>query len=673
MNILGYLQKIGRALMVPVATLPAAAIMMGIGYWIDPTGWGSGNAAAALLIKAGAAIIDNMSILFAVGVAYGMSKDKDGAAALAGLVGYYVLTSLLSPGAVSQIQGIPLDQVPKAFGKINNQFVGILTGVIAAELYNRFSQVELHKALAFFSGRRLVPIVTSFVMIFVAFVLMAVWPVIYNGLVTFGMNIKDLGPIGAGIYGFFNRLLIPIGLHHALNSVFWFDVAGINDIPNFMGGAKALAEGKAVLGVTGMYQAGFFPIMMFGLPGAALAIYHTSKPENKVRVASIMIAAGFASFFTGVTEPLEFSFMFVAPLLYLLHAFLAGMSVYIAASMHWISGFGFSAGMVDMVLSSRNPLASHWYMLIVQGAAFFAVYYFAFRTAITALNLKTPGREDDDAQLAVAPSAAAPGNTAELARAYIGVIGGAANVVNVDACITRLRLTVKDADQVNVAAAKGLGASGVIKLNQQNVQIVVGPTAELIAGSLRAQLAGSVVAPGAAAPVVSPAPGALAAAAAAVDGQPHETVLLAPVSGDVVALEDVPDPAFASKAVGEGVAIRPTGKLVVAPCAGTLVSIFNTNHAFAMVTDAGAEIIVHIGIETVKLGGQGFKRLAHAGAEVKAGDPVLELDLDYLKAHAVSTISPVVLSNADEFGALTHMASGAVEAGKTVLFKFRKA
>jgi PTS system N-acetylglucosamine-specific IIC component len=667
-NILGYLQKIGRALMVPVATLPAAAIMMGIGYWIDPTGWGSGSASAALLIKAGSAIIDNMSILFAVGVAYGMSKDKDGAAALAGLVGYYVLTSLLSPGAVSQIQGIPLDQVPKAFGKINNQFVGILTGVIAAELYNRFSHVELHKALAFFSGRRLVPIVTSFVMIGVAFVLMAVWPVIYNGLVTFGLSIKDLGPVGAGIYAFFNRLLIPIGLHHALNSVFWFDVAGINDIPNFLGGAKSLAEGKAVLGVTGMYQAGFFPIMMFGLPGAALAIYHTAKAENKARVASIMIAAGFASFFTGVTEPLEFSFMFVAPLLYVLHAFLAGLSVYVAASMHWISGFGFSAGMVDMVLSSRNPLANHWAMLLVQGAVFFGVYYFAFRTAITALNLKTPGREDDEVDAAPVVAAVASGSTSELAHAYIAVIGGAANVVNVDACITRLRLTVKDADQVNVAAAKGLGASGVIKLNQQNVQIVVGPKAELIADSLRQQLAGSATAAPVAAASPAPAPVAPVVAEPEVD----ELVLLAPVSGEIVALENVPDAAFASKAVGDGVAIRPSSNIVVAPCAGKLASIFNTNHAFAMVTDAGAEIIVHIGIETVKLGGKGFKRLAQAGAEVKAGDPVLELDLDFLAENAVSTISPVVLSNADEFETLTQVASGTVEAGKTVLYKFKK-
>lgn len=528
MNILGYLQKIGRALMVPVATLPAAAIMMGIGYWIDPNGWGSGSAAAAFLIKAGAAIIDNMSILFAVGVAYGMSKDKDGAAALAGLVGYYVLTTLLSPAAVSQIQGIALAQVPKAFSKVNNQFVGILTGVIAAELYNRFSQVELHKALSFFSGRRLVPIVTSFVMIIVAFALMAIWPVIYNGLVSFGVSIKDMGPAGAGIYGFFNRLLIPVGLHHALNSVFWFDVAGINDIPNFLGGAKSLAEGKAVLGVTGMYQAGFFPIMMFGLPGAALAIYHTAKAENKARVASIMIAAGFASFFTGVTEPLEFSFMFVAPLLYVVHALLAGLSVYIAASMHWIAGFGFSAGLVDMVLSSRNPLAKDWYMLIGQGVVFFGIYYFGFRAAIRAFNLKTPGREDGEVEATETPATTVPGGTIELAHAYIDAVGGAGNVMNVDACITRLRLTVHDADLVNVAAAKNLGASGVIKLNKQNVQIVVGPKAELIADSLRAQLAGTVVDKVAAAAPVPVAP----AAAADV----NEIVLLAPVSGEVVAL-----------------------------------------------------------------------------------------------------------------------------------------
>ena len=497
MSVLGYLQRIGRALMVPVAVLPAAAIMMGVGYWIDPVSWGGESAVAAFLIQAGAALIDKMAILFAIGVAYGMSKDKDGSAALAGLVGYLVLTTLLKPNVVAQIQSIPVDQVPAAFKKIENQFVGILCGVIAAELYNRFSGVELNKALAFFSGRRLVPIVTSVVMIFVSFAMMAIWPYIYGGLVHFGESIANLGSVGAGIYGFFNRILIPVGLHHALNSVFWFDVAGINDIPNFLGAAKSLAEGKAILGITGRYQAGFFPIMMFGLPGAALAIYHAAKPENKARVASLMIAAGFASFFTGVTEPLEFAFMFVAPLLYVLHALLTGVSVFIAAQMHWMAGFGFSAGLVDMVLSARNPLAVNWYMLIVQGLVFFAIYYFTFSFAIRKLNLKTPGREPEvvDAVAAPAFAAAAPATsftkaaggseTEHLAQVYLALIGGAANVTNVDACISRLRLTLKDTSKVDEAAAKRAGASGVIRLNSQNVQIIIGPKAELIATAMQ--------------------------------------------------------------------------------------------------------------------------------------------------------------------------------------------
>jgi len=488
-NILGYLQKIGRALMVPVAVLPAAAILMGVGYWIDPNGWGGDSALAAFLIKAGAAIIDNMSVLFAVGVAYGMSKDKDGSAALAGLVGFLVVTTLLSPGAVAQIKSIAIEDVPAAFGKINNQFIGILTGVIAAELYNRFSSVELHKALAFFSGRRLVPIVTSVVMIIVSFILMAVWPVIYGGLVGFGESIVSLGSTGAGIYAFFNRLLIPIGLHHALNSVFWFNVAGINDIPNFLGGQgtidAALAAGKSldqVKGVVGMYQAGFFTIMMFGLPAAALAIYHSAKKENKDKVASIMIAAAFASFFTGVTEPLEFSFMFVAPVLYVIHAVLTGISVFIAASMQWMAGFGFSAGLVDMVLSSRNPLATQWYMLLVQGLVFFGLYYVIFRAVIVKFNLKTPGREDDEA----VPVQAQTTDRTELARQYLEVLGGQENLVTIDACITRLRLTLKDRSIVDERKLKALGAAGVVKLGEQNLQVILGPLAEIIAGEMKA-------------------------------------------------------------------------------------------------------------------------------------------------------------------------------------------
>ncbi|CFQ41251.1 PTS system N-acetylglucosamine-specific transporter subunit IIABC [Yersinia frederiksenii] len=675
MNILSYLQKVGRALMVPVATLPAAAILMGVGYWIDPVSWGGDNALAALFIKSGAAIIDNMSVLFAIGVAYGMSKDKDGAAALTGFVGFLVLTTLCSPAAVSMIQKIPVDQVPAAFGKINNQFVGILVGIISAELYNRFSGVELPKALSFFSGRRLVPILTSFLMIVVAFILMYVWPLIYNALVTFGEYIKDMGSVGAGIYAFFNRLLIPVGLHHALNSVFWFDVAGINDIPNFLGGQQSIDSGKAIVGITGRYQAGFFPIMMFGLPGAALAIYHCARPENKAKVAGIMLAGAFAAFFTGITEPLEFSFMFVAPVLYFLHAVLTGISVFIAASMHWIAGFGFSAGLVDMVLSSRNPLATHWYMLIPQGLVFFAIYYVVFRFTIQKFNLLTPGRElavegseEDGYDVNVDKNPEV--NESEingLARRYIGAIGGSDNLTGIDACITRLRLNVKDSAQVNDSVAKRLGASGVIRLNKQSVQIIVGTRAELIASAMRNVLAGGPV------PAASSTAAASAAKPQAVinTAKTASLVLVSPITGDVVALDQVPDEAFASKAVGEGVAIRPTDKTVVSPANGTIVKIFNTDHAFCLETETGAEIVVHIGIDTVKLNGQGFARLVEEGATVVAGQPVLELDLAYLNANARSMISPVVVSNIDDYAGISVLAGGSVVAGQSPLFEVR--
>ena len=659
--------------MVPVATLPAAAILMGVGYWIDPVGWGGDNALAAFFIKSGSAIIDNMSVLFAIGVAYGMSKDKDGAAALTGFVGFLVLTTLCSPAAVSMIQKIPADQVPAAFGKINNQFVGILVGIISAELYNRFSSVELPKALSFFSGRRLVPILTSFVMIAVAFILMYIWPMIFDGLVNFGEHIQKLGSVGAGVYAFFNRLLIPVGLHHALNSVFWFDVAGINDIPNFLGGAQSIEAGKAVIGITGRYQAGFFPIMMFGLPGAALAIYHCARPENKAKVLGIMMAGAFAAFFTGITEPLEFSFMFVAPVLYVIHAVLTGISVFIAASMQWIAGFGFSAGLVDMVLSSRNPLAVHWYMLILQGLVFFVIYYVVFRFTITKFNLMTPGRE-----LAVAGSEAdgqdvnvsgtATEDVSGLARQYIAAVGGSDNLTGIDACITRLRLNVKDSSLVNEAMAKRLGASGVIRLNKTSVQIIVGFVAEKIANAMKTT--GPV-----AATEATSAPAAAAAPAAvkpqAVANSTTIAALVSPVTGDVVALEQVPDEAFASKAVGDGVAVKPTDKTVVSPAAGTIVKIFNTNHAFCLETEKGAEIVVHMGIDTVALGGQGFKRLVEEGAEVVAGQPVLEMDLDFLNANARSMISPVVCSNIDDFSGLVIKAQGQVVAGQTPLYEIK--
>ena len=473
------LQKLGRALMVPVAVLPAAAILMGIGYWIDPVGCGANSPVAALLIKAGASIIDSMPILFAVGVAYGMSKDKDGAAALAGLVGFLVVTTLLSPAAIAQFTKVDVTAVAPAFGKINNQFVGIVVGVMSASLYDKFYKVELPKALTFFSGRRLVPILTSVAAMLLSLVLYFIWPVLYSGLVTFGKSIVSMGPVGAGIYGFFNRLLIPVGLHHALNGVFWFDVAGLNDIGNFW-------ASKGTKGITGMYQAGFFPIMMFGLLGGALAFVHTARPAQKAKVASIMGAAAFASFFTGVTEPIEFAFMFVAPVLYLLHAVLTGISLFIAASMHWIAGFGFSAGFVDLVLSSRMPMAVNWFMLILQGAVFFAVYYFSFKFVINKMNLMTPGRNpeedvEEDLELDRTSTGSAHSQTAAV---LLEALGGKENIVSVDNCATRLRLEVKDTDKINTALVKRY-SSGILTPSKTTAQIVVGTQVQFVADELK--------------------------------------------------------------------------------------------------------------------------------------------------------------------------------------------
>ncbi|MEM1504382.1 N-acetylglucosamine-specific PTS transporter subunit IIBC [Domibacillus sp. 8LH] len=466
-----YLQNIGRSLMLPVAVLPAAAILMGIGYWIDPAGWGADNAAAAFLIKAGSSIIDNMAILFAVGVALGMSKDKDGSAALSGLVAYLVVTTLLSTDSVAMLQGTDPENVNAAFDKIGNQFIGILSGIVASMMYNRFSHVQLHDALAFFSGKRLVPIMTAVAMLVISGVLFFVWPVIFTALVSFGTAISKLDFIGAGLYGFFNRLLIPTGLHHALNSVFWFDVAGINDIGNFW-------SGTGEKGVTGMYQAGFFPVMMFGLPAAALAMYHTAKTKRKKQAASLLLAAGFASFFTGVTEPLEFSFMFLAPALYVVHAALTGLSLAVAAFFHWTAGFGFSAGLVDFVLSSRLPLANMPYMLLLQGLVFGLIYYVMFRFLIQKFDLKTPGREEETAQM----EDAAPGSRFEKMAAVIYEgLGGDANVASVDNCVTRLRVEVRDMKAVDEAKIKSTGVPGTHVVGPNSIQVIVGTNVQFVA------------------------------------------------------------------------------------------------------------------------------------------------------------------------------------------------
>lgn len=483
-----YLQRLGRSLMLPVAVLPAAALLMGIGYWIDPSGWGGESVIAAFLISAGDSLISNLGILFALGVALGMSKDRDGAAALSGLVAWLVTTKMLSPDTVAMLQDIPVEDVDMAFENIETAFTGILVGLIAAAIYNKFSKTELPQALAFFSGRRLPPIITAVVSLIVVGLFLLVWPVVFGALVAFGTFMSELGALGAGLYGFFNRLLIPTGLHHALNSVFWFDLIGIDDIQNFW-------AGTGELGVTGMYQGGFFPVMMFGLPAGGLAMYHMADTDQKKRVGSLMLAAGIASFFTGVTEPLEFAFMFAAPVLYLIHAVFTGLSLFIAASFGWTAGFGFSAGFVDGFLSFNLPLANKPYMLIVQGLVFAVIYYFGFRWAIQTFNLSTPGRgggldvdDIDDPVTGASPAVASDSPETEYerkARIILDGLGGHENIESLTNCATRLRLEVKDMNKVNEKRIKEADVPGMRTSGKNSVQVIVGTTVEFVANEIR--------------------------------------------------------------------------------------------------------------------------------------------------------------------------------------------
>ena len=469
-----YLQKLGKALMLPVAALPVASIFMGIGYWIDPTGWGANSIISAFLLKAGGALIDNMAILFAIGVGIGMSDDNDGSAGLAGLVSWLVITTVLSSGAVAMYTGADADP---AFGKIATQFTGILSGIIGGACYNKFKNTKLPDALGFFSGKRSVAIMTSFVSLLACVVLFFVWPLVYGGLVGFGKAILSTGAIGAGIYGFLNRLLIPVGLHHALNSVFWFDVAGVNDLANFW-------AGTGETGVTGLYMAGFFPVMMFGLPAAALAMYHTAKPEKKAAAGALLAAAALSSFFTGVTEPLEFAFMFLAPVAYVAHALLTGVSCAIVAALPTRAGFNFSAGLVDYVLSFKAPHALNVFMLLAIGAVFAVIYYVVFRVLITKLNLKTPGREDDDLE-AEKSAVLANNDYTAVAKIILEGLGGKDNVTSIDNCITRLRLEVKDQSKVDEKKIKSAGISGVIRPGKTSVQVIVGTKVQFVADEFK--------------------------------------------------------------------------------------------------------------------------------------------------------------------------------------------
>lgn len=486
-----HLQKLGKALMLPIACLPICGILMGLGYALCPAYMGVPDApttglayvVGCFMIEAGGALINNMALLFAVGVGVGLADENDGTAGLAALVSYLMMTTLLSPGVVGNAApGLYVEGTAGyiAFEKVSgNAFFGILSGIIGGICYNKFRNTKLPDFLAFFSGKRAVAIVTALVSIFAAVILLFVWPIIFSALVALGSSIVEMDAIGAGIYAFLNRLLIPTGLHHALNSVFWTDAIGIGDLTAFWGG---LTESDVTWSV-GMYMSGFFPCMMFGIPGAALAMIRTAKDAKRKATIGIVGAAALCAFICGVTEPFEFAFMFLAFPLYVVYAALYGIFTTITVACGFRAGFCFSAGATDLIFSSSLPAAANTWMILPLGIAAFIVFYFVFLLAIRKWDLKTPGREDD--QKAETELKLSSDNYAAMAAIILEGLGGRDNVVALDHCVTRLRLEVKDHLLIDEAKLKSSGAAGVIRPGKTAVQIIIGTKVQFAFDALR--------------------------------------------------------------------------------------------------------------------------------------------------------------------------------------------
>jgi len=632
---MAFFQKLGKSLMLPVAVLPIAAIFCGVGYWISTASGNNDNLIANFLTLAGGALLDAIPLLFAVGVSIGMAKKTDGTSALAGLVSWLIVTALLSTSSVMKLKGVATpDLVDPAFTKVQNVFTGIICGLIGSFAYNRFKDTKLPDFLAFFSGRRCVAIVSGGISLVVAVVLFFIWPVIYDGLTSFGMFISDLGPWGAGIYGFLNRLLIPLGLHHALNSVFWFDVAGINDLNNFL-------SGNGTFGVTGQYMTGFFPIMMFGLLGASLAMYHTAKSKNKKIVAGLLLSACFASFLVGVTEPIEFAFMFLTPLLYVIHAIFTGISLVITAVLPVRMGFGFSAGLIDMFLNWNNPMAQNPWMIFVLGTFWFAVYYVVFRFFILKFNLKTMGRENDPEL----EKSNADNNHSfiEQAQGIIDALGGADNISEFDNCITRLRLQVVDNKKIEENILKKHGSKGTVKLGENSLQIIIGLNAQFVADAMNEIILKTK------------------------NTDKKEVVIKAPMKGQLVDIKDVPDTTFSEMMLGNGIAIIPDSGEVYSPFDAVVEQIFNTKHAIVLSGENNIKVLIHIGLDTVKMNGKGFESFVKEGDKVKLGDLLIKTDLDCIKENNYNTITPIVVVNTEDYIEVCAINNKTVSIGDKIL------
>ena len=482
-----FLQKLGKALMLPVAVLPICGILMGIGYLLCPATMQGGDIIGFVpklglfLVKAGGALIDNMAILFAIGVGVGMADENDGTAGVAALASWLMITTLLSTGVVTTIMPSIAENADKtlAFDKIANPFIGIIAGIIGSMCYNKFKGAKLPDWMSFFSGKRCVAIVAGVVSIIVSAVLLFVWPVLFGGLIAIGEAIVGLDAVGAGIYAFLNRLLIPTGLHHALNNVFWFDTIGLGDLSHFWAGETS----ADVTWSLGMYMSGFFPCMMFGIPGAALAMVHTAKSNKKKIAIGLVGSAALCAFICGVTEPFEFGFMFLAPVLYVIYALLYGIFTVITVALGFRAGFSFSAGATDLLFSASLPAAAKTWLIIPLGIAAFIVFYVVFRFAITKWDLKTPGREDDDED--ETKVVLANDDFTQVAKIILEGVGGKENVTSIDNCITRLRLEIKDYTAVDEKKIKSAGVAGVIRPGKNSVQVIIGTKVQFVADEFK--------------------------------------------------------------------------------------------------------------------------------------------------------------------------------------------
>ena len=700
-KIFGVLQRVGRSFMLPIALLPVAGLLLGIGssftnetmlaaYGLDSV-IHQGTLIYTILdvmSQTGNAVFNNLPLLFAMGVAIGMARKEKEVAALSGAVAYLIMNTAIQAmiNAAGGVDALPANSTTSMLGITTLQmgvFGGIVVGLGVAALHNKFYKIELPQVLAFFGGTRFVPIISSIVYLIVGIAMFYVWPVVQNGISALGSLVLASGYAGTFIYGLLERALIPFGLHHVFYMPFWQTAVGgtaIIDGVTVTGAqniffAELASKSTTVFSVSATrFMAGKFPFMIFGLPGAALAMYQCAKPEKRKVAGGLLLSAALTSMLTGITEPLEFTFIFVALPMYAVHCVLAGLSYMFMHILNVGVGMTFSGGLIDMVLFGvmQGNAKTHWIWIVVVGVVYFVIYYLVFRFMITKFDYKTPGREDtEEVKLYTradvnardaASGSAAPAGDDPVSALIVEGLGGKANISDVDCCATRLRCTVKDAEQVKQDALKASGASGVI-CKGNGVQVVYGPKVAVIKAKLEdylEKMPANAAAP--AAPAAAPATAPAAPAAAAKD-----TVLSACMNGTVVPLAEVKDEAFASGALGDGIAIEPTDGELVAPADGEISSTFDTHHAVGMTTADGAELLMHIGIDTVKLGGKHFTYLVNEGDKVKKGQPLIRFDLEAIRAEGYPTTTPLIVCNTDEYAAVTPQASGNVKKGDALL------